>query len=70
MILSNYNLYLGRLDNLKGIYEGSSCEFKCGCEKEYDVQIVTEESKFLRRIRYPCGTAKLHLIREDLEEPN
>ena len=27
MIIGNCNLYLGRLDNLKGIYEGSSCEF-------------------------------------------
>ena len=29
-IIYNYNLYLSRLDNLKGIYEGSSCEFKYG----------------------------------------
>ena len=28
-IIYNCNLYLSRLDNLKGIYEGSSCEFKC-----------------------------------------
>ena len=39
-IIYNCNLYLSRLDNLKGIYEGSSCEFKYGngwkyeCEKE------------------------------------
>ena len=26
--------------------------------------------KILRRIKYPCGAAKLHLIREDLEEQN
>ena len=30
-IIYNCNLYLGRLDNLKGIYEGSSCEFKKEC---------------------------------------
>ena len=29
-IIYNCNLYLSRLDNLKGIYEGSSCEFKYG----------------------------------------
>ena len=48
MIIGNCNLYLGRLDNLKGIYEGSSCEFKCDEDvcKKYDVQIVKEESEF------------------------
>ena len=46
MIICNCNLYLGRLDNLKGIYEGSSCEVKCGCVIEYDVRIVKEESEF------------------------
>ena len=29
-IIYSCNLYLSRLDNLKGIYEGSSCEFKYG----------------------------------------
>ena len=46
MIIGNCNLYLGQIDNLKGIYEGSSCEFKCGCVKKDDVQIVKEEANF------------------------
>ena len=29
-IIYNCNLYLSRLDNLKGIYEESICEFKNG----------------------------------------
>ena len=47
MIIGNCNLYLGRLNNLKGIYEGSSCELKDKkmCVKEYDVRIVKEESE-------------------------
>ena len=35
-IIYNCNLYLSRLDNLKGIYEGSSCEFKYGWKYEYE----------------------------------
>ena len=46
MIIGNCDLYLGRLDNLKGIYERSSCEFKCKIVKEYDVRIVKEEREF------------------------
>ena len=36
-IIYNCNLYLSRLDNLKGIYEGSNCEFIYGSVKLWDI---------------------------------